>query len=41
LLLKEQFLPEKHSKAVLAFIDRLEMTDIFDLQEDKTIHNLR
>ena len=34
LLLKEQFLPKKHSKAVLAFIDRLAMTDIFDLQED-------
>ena len=34
LLAEEQFLPKKHTRAVLAFIDRLETSDIFSLQED-------
>jgi nitrate reductase delta subunit len=34
LLAEEQVLPKKHTKAVLAFIDRLETSDIFSLQED-------
>ena len=34
LLAEEQFLPKKHTRAVLEFVDRLETTDIFALQED-------
>jgi nitrate reductase delta subunit len=34
LLIKENFLPKKHLRAVLTFIDHLKIADLYDMQEE-------
>jgi nitrate reductase delta subunit len=34
LLIKENFLPKKHLRAVLTFIDQLKIADLYDMQEE-------